>query len=269
MTGWGQAGPLARRAGHDITYIAVTGALEAIGPCEGTPSIPLNLLGDFAGGSLFLLVGILSALVERSRSGRGQVIDAAIVDGAASLLTHLCGLRTAGLWDRPRGENLLDGGAPWYGVYETRDGRYMAVGAIEPKFYEELIAVLDLAGDPEMPGQWETDRWPEMRARLGAAFKRRTRDEWTRLFWETDACAAPVLSLEEAPAHLHLAARATFVDRDGTLQPSPAPRMSRTAPAVGQSPCAPGVHTDEILREADLTDEEIAELRARGIVGCP
>jgi alpha-methylacyl-CoA racemase len=264
MTGWGQHGPLAARAGHDVTYIAVTGALHAIGPPHGSPCIPLNLLGDFGGGALFLMVGILAALAERTQSGRGQVVDAAIVDGVGSLLTQICALVNGGVWTMHRGRNLLDGGAPWYGVYETIDGRHMAVGAIEPQFYAEFLARLGLDAD-ELPGQWEVERWPELRAAIAAAFKERAFDEWTRVFAESDACVAPVLSVSEARVYPHLAARQTFIERDGVPQPAPAPRFSRTPGAAGR-PCAPGEHTQDVLREVDLTDAEIADLRARGVV---
>ncbi len=266
MTGWGQTGPLAPRAGHDITYIALTGALHAIGPAEGAPSIPLNLLGDFAGGSLYLVMGVLAALLERARSGRGQVVDASIVDGTASLLTQLAGFFSAGIWTDARGKNLLDGGAPWYAVYETADERHVAVGAIEPKFYDELVARLGLEAR-ELPGQWETHEWPVLREAVAAAFRQKTRDEWAQVFADSDACVAPVLTLEEAAAHPHLQARHVFVERHGAPEPAPAPRFSRTPSTLTRSPCRLGEHTDEVLRDADLTDEEIADLRARGVVG--
>lgn len=265
MTGWGQDGPLAARAGHDISYIALTGALHAIGPAGAAPSIPLNLLGDFAGGSLYLVVGVLAALAERGRSGRGQVVDAAIVDGTASLLTQVCGFIGAGVWTEERGRNVLDGGAPWYAVYETRDGRHMAVGAIEPRFFQELVARLGL--DPAaLPGQWETEQWPVLRAAFAEEFRRKTRDEWTRIFADSDACVAPILSVLEAADHPHLDARGTFVDRGGTRQPAPAPRFSRTSSTLTLPPCRLGEHTEEVLREVDLTDDEIADLLARGVV---
>jgi alpha-methylacyl-CoA racemase len=265
MTGWGQDGPLAPRAGHDITYVALAGALHAIGPAGGAPAIPLNLLGDFAGGSLHLVVGVLAALVERGRSGRGQVIDAAIVDGVASLLVQLCGLIASGLWTGERGRNLLDGGAPWYTVYETRDARHVAVGPIEPKFYQEFVDRLGVASD-DLPGQWETDRWPELRERFAAAFRDRSLDEWARVFEGSDACVAPVLSVTEAAEHPHLAARRVFVDRSGVRQPAAAPRFSRTPALLGAGPCRLGEHTVEVLREADLTDDEIADLEGKGVV---
>jgi alpha-methylacyl-CoA racemase len=266
MTGWGQTGPLALRAGHDITYIALTGALHAIGPASGPPVIPLNLLGDFAGGSLYLVAGVLAALVERTKSGRGQVVDAAIVDGTASLLTQLAGFLSAGIWTDARGKNLLDGGAPWYAVYETADGGHVAVGAIEPKFYDELVSRLGLATE-DLPGQWDTHRWPVLREALAAAFRRKTRDEWGRLFADSDACVAPVLSLTEAAAHPHLDGRHVFVERHGIREPAPAPRFSRTPTALTRPPCRLGEHTEEVLRDVDLTDEEIADLRAREVVG--
>ncbi|GGN19285.1 CaiB/BaiF CoA transferase family protein [Streptomyces fuscichromogenes] len=241
MTGWGQSGPLAPRAGHDITYLAVSGALGLIGPPDRPPVPPVNLVGDFGGGGLLLAFGILAALYERERSGLGQVVDAAMVDGAALLTTALHGLRTAGQWEGERGENLLDGGAPFYTTYETADGRYVAVGPLEERFYAQLLAGLGLAGDPELPGQYDRERWPELRQRLAAAFKERTRDEWTAIFEPTDACVAPVLSPWEAHLHPHNAARTVFAETGGTRQPAPAPRFDRTpgriqgpSPVVGQ-----------------------------------
>jgi alpha-methylacyl-CoA racemase len=265
MTGWGQDGPLAMRAGHDINFIALAGALCAIGRPE-TPAIPLNLVGDFGGGGLYLAVGILAALVERGRSGHGQVVDAAIVDGTASLLTQVCGLLAAGAWTRARGVNLLDGGAPWYAVYETRDGHHVAVGAIEPQFYRELVQRLDLDGE-DVPDQWDAERWPQLRLLLASAFRSRPRDEWARIFAESDACVTPVYDVADAFAHPHLRERGTFVDIDGVRQPAPAPRFSRTPGRVTRPPCAPGGHTHDVLREIDLTDDEITDLVARGVVG--
>lgn len=266
MTGWGQTGPLAKSAGHDIDYIAIVGALHAIGCAGGPPAIPLNLVGDFSGGSLFLAIGVLAALAERARSGRGQVIDAAIVDGTASLLSHVCGFYRAGLWSETRGTNLVDGGAPWYSTYETRDGEYMAIGPIEPQFYADMLARLGLDA-ARLPGQWENERWPELRAALAAKFRERTREEWTAFFSGTDACVAPVLKLSEAASHPHLAARSTFLHDEGTLQPAPAPRFSRTPASVQRPPCRPGQHTREILREADVSHDDILGLESSGAVG--
>ncbi len=265
MTGWGQTGPLAKSAGHDVNYIAIVGALHAIGQAGGPPTIPLNLVGDFAGGSLFLAIGILAALAERTRSGRGQVIDAAIVDGTALLLSHVCGFHQAGLWSETRGANLLDGGTPWYSTYETSDGEYMAIGPIETAFYADLIARLGLDA-ARLPGQWEKERWPELRAALAAKFRERTREEWTTFLSGTDACVAPVLKLSEAASHPQLAARTTFLQENGAPQPAPAPRFSRTPGSVQRPPCRPGQHSREILREADMSHEQIADLESSGAV---
>ncbi|HSP38103.1 MAG TPA: CaiB/BaiF CoA-transferase family protein [Frankiaceae bacterium] len=263
MTGWGQDGPLADRAGHDIAYIALTGALHAIGRADGPPQVPLNLVGDFGGGSLYLLLGVLSALWEAGRSGRGQVVDAAIVDGAASLMAMPFAFLGAGLWQDRRGANLLDTGAPFYDVYETSDGGWMAVGPLEPQFYAEFVQLLGLAGHtagaPELPGQFDLRAWPELRRRFAEAFARRTRDEWTQVFGQSDACVAPVLSLMEAPTHPHLAARGTYVTRDGRVEPAPAPRFDRTPAQLGEGPPVPGRHSRALLDELGLqTDRLIA-----------
>ena len=239
MTGWGQEGPLAERAGHDIAYIALTGVLHAIGRPDGPPAIPLNLVGDFAGGSLYLAMGLLAGLVEARSSGRGQVVDAAIVDGVASLTAYVFGLMPPGLWRDRRGANVLDGGCPWYDVYETSDGGYMAVGPIEAKFYQEFVDRLGIAG-PDLPGQWDLGRWRDLRARIAARFRERTRAEWELAFEGSDACVAPVLSFAETQAHPHVRARGTFVEVDGITQPVPAPRFSRTPSTVRHGPPAPG-----------------------------
>jgi alpha-methylacyl-CoA racemase len=246
MTGWGQTGPWAHTAGHDIGYIAVTGALHAIGRVDGPPQPPLNLLGDFGGGSMFLLVGVLAALHERSSSGRGQVVDAAIVDGTASLASMVFGLMAVGFWQEERGVNLLDTGAPFYDVYVTADGKWMAVGALEPQFYAELVRVLEL---DDLPAQRDQSQWPELRARLSARFKERTRDEWAEAFSGTDACVAPVLTWSEARNHPHVAARQTLVERDGVVQPAPAPRFSRTPSELADPPRGSGSDTRAVLTE--------------------
>ena len=251
MTGWGQDGPLAGTAGHDITYIAVTGALSAIGRAGGPPQPPVNLLGDFGGGGMFLVVGVLAALWERERSGRGQVVDAAIVDGTATLTAMLHGLRAAGLWRTERGTNLLDTGAPFYDVYETADGGWMAVGALEPQFFAELCRVLEL---PDAPAQFDQARWPDLRAQIAGRFAQRSRAEWTRRFAGTDACVAPVLSFEEAPHHPQLQARESYVERDGVTQPAPAPRFSRSGLPEQRPPCPPGSNTREVLEEFGVAD---------------
>ena len=230
MTGWGQDGPLAARAGHDIDYIAVAGALDPIGRPGERPHAPLNLLGDFAGGGMLLAVGVLAALLERQRSGRGQVVDAAMVDGSALLTGFLRGLLDAGRWPGGRGENLLDGGAPFYDTYRTADGGHMAVGALEPAFYADLLDGLGLTGSP-LPEQDDEAGWPVLRAAFAERFAARTRDEWTTVFAGRDACVVPVLTPAEAPEHPHNRARGTFADVDGQVQPAPAPRFGRTPAA--------------------------------------
>jgi alpha-methylacyl-CoA racemase len=257
MTGWGQDGPLADRAGHDIAYIALTGALHAMGRAGGPPQVPLNLVGDFGGGSLYLLLGVLSALWEAGRSGRGQVVDAAIVDGAASLMAMPFAFLGAGLWQDRRGANLLDTGAPFYDVYETADGGWMAVGPLEPQFYAAFVRLLGLAEDGDLPGQFDLRAWPELRRRFAEVFATRTRHEWTEVFTPSDACVAPVLSLAEAPMHPHLAARGTYVTRDGRTEPAPAPRFDRTPAALGDGPPVPGTHSRELLGELGLDAEEL------------
>ncbi len=253
MTGWGQEGPLAPRAGHDIGYIALTGTLGMIGAPGEPPAVPANLLGDYAGGSLYLVVGILAALHHARENGTGQVVDAAIVDGAAHLSAMIHGMLAAGGWQDRRGANLLDGGCPFYGTYETADGRYMAVGALEPRFYAEFTRLL---GIPEQaPARDDPARWPELRAAVAARFKSRTRDEWTALFADSDACTAPVLSLREAPHHPHLAARSTFTDHDGITQPAPAPRFSATPTAVRTGPALPGAGTEAVVRDWGLAPD--------------
>ncbi|MFI6225966.1 CaiB/BaiF CoA transferase family protein [Micromonospora echinospora] len=251
MTGWGQQGPLARVAGHDIGYIAVAGALHPIGRSDGPPQIPLNLVGDFGGGALYLVVGCLAALHVAGTTGRGQVVDAAIVDGTAHLTTMFAGLLANGAWQPERGRNLLDGGAPFYDVYPTADGGHMAVGALEPQFYAELLRLLGLA-DADLPAQHDVAGWPVLRARFAEVFAGRTRDEWTELFEGTDACVAPVLSLAEAQHHPHLVARGTFEEHFGLRQPAVAPRLSRTPGVIGGSPPAPGADTETVLTEWGL-----------------
>ena len=252
MTGWGQQGPLAARAGHDINYIALTGALHAIGRRGQAPVPPLNLVGDYGGGATFLAIGLLAALLEARRSGRGQVIDAAMVDGAANLMGPIYARHAAGMWQDERGRNMLDGGAPWYDTYPTRDGRYMAVGAIEPAFYAELLAGLEI--DPaSLPDRADRNNWPEIRQRLGAAFLRRTRDEWNAVFESRDACVTPVLSLSEAPRHPHNVARATFVTTNGAVRPNAAPRFS-TTPAMPIESQPAGTRRRRVLEEWGLAE---------------
>ena len=265
MTGWGQDGPLSRAAGHDIDYIALAGVLGMIGPADAEPVPPLNLVGDYGGGALYLAFGILAALLEARTSGRGQVVDAAMVDGAASLATSAFSQLASGTLVERRGANVLDGGAPWYRAYETADGKYVAVGAIEPKFYAELLRVLGLGSEP-LPAQHDRAGWPLLRDRFAAVFRTKTRDEWSALFAGTDACVAPVLTLAEAPAHPHNAARGTFVRVDGVTQPGPAPRFSRTPSAVRGGPALRGEHTDEALADWGFLADELAALRASGAI---
>ncbi|ALL79708.1 carnitine dehydratase (plasmid) [Pseudonocardia sp. EC080610-09] len=263
MTGWGQQGPLAHTAGHDIGYIAVTGALGAIGSAGGPPQIPLNLVGDFGGGSLYLVTGVLAALLEAERTGHGQVVDAAIVDGASHLMGVIHSLLGSGRWVDQRGENLLDGGAPYYSVYETADGGYMAVGAIEPKFYAELLRLLGLPAEQVDPAaQNDRGTWPQLRALLADTFRGRTRAEWTAVFEGSDACVAPVVGLREAAAHTHVAARGSVLEVDEVLQPGQAPRFSAHPGWSPALPPAPGRDTREVLSAAGL---DVSELLKAGI----
>jgi alpha-methylacyl-CoA racemase len=264
MTGWGQDGPLAARAGHDINYLGLTGALHAIGPADA-PVPPLNLVADFGGGAMFLVVGVLAALLERAVSGHGQVVDAAMVDGASSLTTMVHGMLGARLWQDRRAANLLDGGAPFYATYECADGGHMAVGALEPQFYAAFLEGLGLSGELS-GGQHDVASWPAHRARFAEVFASRSRDEWTAVFEGTDACVTPVLGLVEAPDHPHLAARGTFVDRDGHRQPGPAPRFSRTPGGVRSGPRLPGQDTRDTLRAWGFGDDEVAALLGAGAV---
>jgi alpha-methylacyl-CoA racemase len=263
MTGFGQTGPLAHAAGHDLNYIALTGALHAIGPAGGKPVPPLNLVGDYGGGALYLALGLLAALHERKASGRGQVVDAAMVDGAASLASIFYGLSASGSWSRPRGENLLDGGAPFYDTYETADGRFVSIAALEPKFFAELAQRIGLE-ERFVTRQHDRSLWPEMRAAIGALIKAKSRDDWCALLEGTDACFAPVLSIDEAPRHAHAASRGAFVTLDGVVQPAPAPRFDRSVPEVPRAAPAIGEHTEAVLSEAGFTAEEIQALRAAG-----
>lgn len=252
MTGWGQDGPLAQRAGHDIGYIAITGALAAIGRAGGPPQLPLNLVGDFGGGGMYLVVGVLAAVLEARTSGRGQVVDAAIVDGTAHLAAMVVGMVSGGVWRGERGTNFLDSGVPFYDVYEASDGGWLAVGPLEQPFYDEFLARLGLTG--QAPDRLDPRAWPELRDLLAATFRRRTRDEWSELFLDSDACVAPILSFAEAPQHPHLAARGTYVEHHGLVQPAPAPRFSRTPGALTTPPPETGSGTREALTAWGVPD---------------
>jgi alpha-methylacyl-CoA racemase len=247
MTGWGQYGPMAHAAGHDLNYIALTGALHAMGRKNDSPAPPLNLVGDFGGGALYLAMGICAALFEAQRSGKGQVIDAAMTDGAASLAAMFFGMRAAGIWTDERDANLLDGGAHFYDTYECSDGKWVAIGSIEPQFYALLLEKTGLSDDPDFRAQMDRSAWPKLSAKLAAVFKTKTRDEWTALMQGTDVCFAPVLSLGEAPAHPHNAERQTFVTIEGVPQPNVAPRFSRTPSAVQGPAPLNGQHNEEVF----------------------
>ena len=260
MTGWGQEGPLAKAAGHDLNYIALTGALHAIGRADSPPPPPLNLVGDFGGGGLMLAYGILAALLERARSGKGQVVDAAMVDGAAALMAIIFGAHASGWWRDERASNMLDGGAHFYDCYETKDGKYVSIGSIEPQFYAQLLELTGLQGEA-LPHQMDRSGWPKLKERMTAIFKTKTRDAWCELMEGTDVCFAPVLSLAEAPEHAHLKARGTFVEVEGVRQPGPAPRFSRTPGVIERPPAHAGEHTDEALADWGFASGEIAKLR--------
>lgn len=265
MTGWGQEGPASSMAGHDINYIALSGALSLIGSAGGPPVPPVNLVGDYGGGGLLLAFGIACALWESARSGAGQVIDCAMVDGAATLAAVFFGMATAKEWSDQRGTNLLDGGAPFYNVFETADSRFLAVGSIEQQFYDEMVRLIGLDGD-SLPDRMDRANWPKLKECFGAVFRTKTLAEWCVLLDGTDACCAPVLGLSEAGTHPHAKARNSFVEVDGVIQPGPAPRFSRTKPVIQRPPVKPGEHTEAILTECGLGTAEIADLRAAGAV---
>ena len=263
MTGFGQGGPLAAAAGHDLNYIALSGVLDAIGTAGGAPLPPLNLVGDYGGGALYLAFGVMAALFERQRSGLGQVVDAAMVDGAASLASVFFGLQAAGAWDGPRGANLLDGGAPFYAAYETADARHISLAALEPKFFAQLVRALAL-DERFIARQYDRLLWPELRAAIAGAVRLHTRDEWCRRLEGSDTCFAPVLSFAEAPHHAHAVARAAFVSIDGVVQPAPAPRFARTPAAHPRPAPQPGEHTAQVLQEAGYSAAEVQALVAQG-----
>lgn len=265
MTGWGQTGPLAQAAGHDINYISLTGALHAMGQADRPPAPPLNLVGDYGGGGMLLVVGVLAALAEAQRSGKGQVVDAAMTDGAALLMAAQYGLMAKGFWQDRRESNFLDGAAHFYGTYECADGGYVSIGAIEPQFYSQLLALCGI-DDPLFRHQWDQEEWPALRRKLEGVMRQRSRDEWCALLEGSDACFAPVLSMAEAPLHPHNVARGTFVAPEGVSQPAPAPRFDRTP--SGLPPPAPtvGAHTQELLAHAGLAPEDIRALHDAGVV---
>lgn len=265
ITGWGQNGPLAQTAGHDINYIGLSGALEPIGRAGERPVPPLNLLGDFGGGGMLLAMGVLAALVERSSSGRGQVVDASMVEGSALLTAGLHGLRNIGMWQRGRGSNMLDGGAPFYDTYETSDGGYVAVGAIEERFWTALLKLLDI--DPAtVAARLDPEQWPAVREVLAAVIRTRTRDDWAERAAGTDACLTPVLTPAEAAGHPHNVARGSFVAPDGDTQPAPAPRFSRSVPDSPTAPVEPRSSTSEVLTELGYSVSDIDRLRTDGVI---
>ncbi|OGA17844.1 MAG: carnitine dehydratase [Betaproteobacteria bacterium RIFCSPLOWO2_02_FULL_66_14] len=268
MTGWGQDGPLAQRAGHDINYIALTGILHAIGRADGAPVPPLNLVGDFGGGGMLLAFGVACALLEARRSGKGQVVDAAMVDGASLLSAMFWGMLAARRWSETRGANLLDSGAPWYDVYQTQDGKFVAIGAIEPKFYAELLERLGLDAGT-LPAQHDRNGWPELRRRFMESFRSKTRDEWSAVFEGSDACFAPVLTFSEARGNDHNAARKAFVESGKVVQPAPAPRFSRTPGAIRNSPPERGGHGRDALEDWGFSSGEIEQLAALGCAAAP
>jgi alpha-methylacyl-CoA racemase len=268
ITGWGQDGPLAQAAGHDLNYIALAGALHEIGPADGKPVVPLNLIGDFGGGALYLAMGLLAAILEARASGQGQVVDTAMVDGVASLMTMQYALLQMGAWQGARGTNLLDGGSPFYDVYETADGRHVSVAPVERRFYQELLDKLGLAGEA-LPDPNDRHGWSTLRTRLAAVFKERSRDDWCRLLEGSDACFAPVLHPNEAVKHPHSVARGVYTQVDGVTQPRPAPRFSRTPSSLRTSPPTPGGNTRDVLVDWGFAPEAVARLEAAGLVAKP
>jgi alpha-methylacyl-CoA racemase len=265
MTGFGQEGPLAKAAGHDINYISMSGALHAIGRKGEKPVPPLNLVGDFGGGGMLLAFGMVCALLEARKSGQGQVVDTAMIDGSAALMTMIYGLKAAGLWVDRCGVNLLDTGAHFYDTYETADGKYISIGSIEPQFYALLLELAEI-DDPEFKEQLDLTKWPGLKTKLDTLFKTKTRDEWCDLMEGSDICFAPVLSLEEAPRHPHNQARKTFVEVEGVVQPAPAPRFSRTKPELKTTPPIPGQDTLRVLEDFGLTPGEIEDLKQSGVI---
>ncbi|MBL6753062.1 MAG: CoA transferase [Pseudomonadales bacterium] len=265
MTGWGQSGPLAPAAGHDINYISIGGALGAMGYSDRPPAPPLNLVGDFGGGAMYLLAGVLAALVERGTSGQGQVIDAAMTDGTASLLSPFYGMMAMGMWTKERMDNRLDGGAHYYGSYACADGKFISIGSIEPQFYALLLELCEI-DDPEFAKQNDKQHWASLRGKLEVLFATQTRDHWCALLEGTDVCFAPVLDLQEAPQHPHNVARQSFVEIDGVTQPAPAPRFSRTPTSVKAPAAMAGEHSEEILSDWGFAANEISALKQAGAI---
>lgn len=269
MTGWGQDGPLSQAAGHDINYIAVTGALDSIGTKESGPVVPLNLVGDFGGGSMYLAMGMLAALLEAKNSGKGQVVDVAITDGVISLMSCMYGFKNVGMWDTSQGRanNVLDGAAHYYDTYECADGKWISVGSIEPQFYALLIEKVGLDADAgDLAVQFDKSKWPQLKVQITELFKAKTQAEWCEIMEGTDVCFAPVLSMDEAPLYPHNVARQSFVEYEGYLHPAPAPRFSRTPAEIQAPPCMVGANTDEILAEIGLSASEIEALREKGAI---
>jgi alpha-methylacyl-CoA racemase len=265
ITGWGQDGPLSQAAGHDLNYIALSGMLHAMGRADTPPSPPLNLVGDFGGGAMMLAFGVVCAALEARTSGKGQVVDAAMTDGAALLGAMMYGLRAYGMWTDQREANMLDGGAPFYDTYACADGKYISIGAIEPQFYAQLLELTG-ASDPEFAKQWSQPRWPQLKARFAALFATRTRDAWCELLEGTDVCFAPVLDMAEAPAHPHNLARGSFMELDGVTQPAPAPRFSRTQAEIGSPPSSPGQDGAAVLADWGWSAASVEALRRAGVV---
>jgi alpha-methylacyl-CoA racemase len=266
MTGWGQDGPIAKTPGHDINYIALTGALDAIGTKAAGPVPPLNLVGDYGGGALYMVVGVLAAYIEAQRSGKGQVVDTSMVEGAASLMTPMYGALAAGVWKEEREMNRLDGGCHHYGSYETKDGKWIAIGSNEPQFYSEMLRTVGLGDAKDLPAQTDRAQWPAMRKRLAAIFKTKTRAEWTEIMEMKEICFAPVLSMSEAMRHKQNVARGSFVEVDGVAQPAPAPKFSRTPSSTGRGPAWAGEHSRAVLADWGFDAARIAALEKTGAV---
>ena len=265
MTGWGQKGPLANAAGHDINYISLSGALAAIGRPGSPPVPPLNLIGDFGGGGMLLALGLVAALLESKESKQGQVVDAAMTDGSALLMTMIYSMQSSGMWKTTMGSNLLDGGSHFYDTYECKDGKFISIGSIEPQFYALLCQIAEL-DEKVFSKQMSRDLWPEQKEEIKKIFLKKTRDEWCELMEGTDVCFAPVLDMSEAPQHPHNKERKTFIDLEGVTQPAPAPRFSRTEPEVVSSPSIVGEHTNEVLSSIGLSEADISSLKTSGAV---